>query len=307
MATAYQVPTWKTGMREVAPNVHAYFQAEGSWFLSNAGLIVGNDYSIVIDSLGTIGFTQAMLDDIKKVTNKPLRYLANTHSHADHIWGNHLFSGAVTICHTRCREEIVRAGTPDPDAMSRAFPGFDFAGIRATPPDITFDSQLTLHLDEREVQLIYYQPGHTLGDIIAWLPQDSVVFAGDLLFLYSTPLCMQGSFAGWIEIMGAMLGLDAKVYVPGHGPQCGKEGVTECRDYLVLVHEMARKRFDAGMSAEDAARDIDLGHFQKWANWERIVANVARLYHEFRGEDPLSSPLDMTTIRAQMDELARSG
>lgn len=305
MAARYEVPTWETGMRQMAPDVYAYFQAEGSWFLSNAGLIVGSDYSIVIDSLGTVGLTQSMLDEVKKVTDKPVRYLVNTHHHGDHIYGNHLFDGATIVSHPYCRQEILRAGTPDPASLSRVFPGFDFTGASAIPADITFESQLTFHLDDREVQLLYYQPGHTLGDIIAWLPQDSVVFAGDLLFLYSTPLCMQGSFAGWIKIMEALLALDARVYVPGHGPQCGKEGVIECRDYLVFLYERARQRFDAGMSARDAAWDIDLGHFRKWANWERVVANVARLYCEFRGEGPLS-PLDMTNVFAQMDELARS-
>ena len=306
MTTEYEVPTWETGMKEIALRVYAYFQAEGSWFLSNAGLIVGSDRSIVIDSLGTIGFNQAFLNEIEKVSDKPVRYLVNTHHHGDHIYGNHLFTEATAICHTRCRQEILNAGDPDPDRLSQVFPGFDFSGIKATPPDITFDNQLTLYVDEREVQLLYYQPAHTVGDIIAWLPQDSVVFGGDLLFLYSTPLCLQGSFAGWIKTMEAMVDLDASVYVPGHGPQCGKEGVIECCEYLVLLRDEARKRFDAGMSAQHAARDIDLGRFKKWANWERIVANVARLYNEFRGEDPLS-PLDITAIFAQMDELARSG
>lgn len=306
MTTAYEVPAWETGMREVAPSVYAYLQSEGSWFLSNAGLIVGSDGSIVIDSLGTVSMNQAFLDEIKKITDKPFRYVVNTHHHGDHVYGNHLFTGATTVCHTHCREEILRAGAPDPARLSQVFSGFDFTGIRVTPPDITFQNQLTLHLDEREVQLLYYQPGHTLGDIIAWLPQDSVVFAGDLLFLYSTPLCMQGSFTGWIKIMEALTELDARVYVPGHGPPCGKEGVAECRDYLVLLYEQARKRFDAGMSAQDAASDINPGHFKKWANWERIAANVERLYCEFRGEDP-SLPLDMTAIFARMDELVRSG
>ena len=305
MTAEYEVPTWDTGMKEVAAGAYAYFQAEGSWFLSNAGLIVGSDRSIVIDSLGTIGFNLAFLGEIRKVSEKPVRYLVNTHHHGDHIYGNHLFPGAVAICQTRCREEIEKGGTPDPERLSQVFPGFDFTGVRATPPDITFDSRLTLHLDGREVHLVYYGPAHTVGDIIAWLPQDGVVFAGDLLFLYSTPLCMQGSFAGWIRAMDAMIDLDAGVYVPGHGPECGKEGAIECRDYLVFLRDQARKRFDAGMSALEAARDINPGRFRKWANWERIVANVARLYCEFHGEDALS-PLDIAGIFAQMGELARS-
>ncbi len=306
MMAEYDVPVWATEMREITPGVYAYFQAEGGWFLSNAGLIVGDDCAIVIDSLGTIGFNRDFLEEIQQVTDKPVRYLVNTHHHGDHIYGNHLFTGATAICHTRCREEIRKTGEPDPERLSQVFPGLDFTGVRMTLPDITFERQLTLYPGKREVLLLYYQPAHTVGDIIAWLPQDGIVFAGDLLFLYSTPLCLQGSFNGWIEVMKAMADLDARVYIPGHGPQCGQEGVRECLDYLVFLYGEARRRFDAGMSAREAARAISLGRFKKWANWERIVANVARLYGEFRGEDPLS-PLDVAGIFAQMDELARSG
>lgn len=198
MTTPYEVPTWETGMREVASNVYAYFQSKGSWFLSNSGLIVGSDWCIVIDSLGTVGFTQTLLGEVKKITDKPVRYLVNTHHHGGHIYGNHLFTGASIICHLNCREEMLRAGVPEPARLSQVFPGFDFAGIRTTPPDITFENQLTLHLDEREVRLLYYKPGHTTGDIVAWLPQDSVVFAGDLLFLYSTPTVYAG-FVRWLD------------------------------------------------------------------------------------------------------------
>jgi len=306
MVTAYEVPAWETGMREIAPGVYAYFLAGGGWFLSNAGLIVGGDCSVVIDSFGTIGFNQDFLSEIEKVTDKPIRYLVNTHHHGDHIYGNHLFTGATAICHTGCREEILKTGQPNPELLSQRFRGLDFTGVRMTPPDITFEKQLTIYLDEREIQLLYYQPAHTVGDIIAWLPRESVIFAGDLLFLYSTPLCMQGSFAGWIDVLKAMIDLNARVYIPGHGPQCGKDGVLECLNYLLLLVGEGRKRFDAGMSAQDAAKDIELGRYRKWANWERVAANVARLYAEFRGEDPLS-PLDMASIFDQMDELARSG
>jgi len=305
MSMTYEVPSWETGMKELAPNVYAYIQARGSWFWSNAGLIVGDEFAIVVDSLSTVGLTQALIDEIRKVTDRPIRYLVNTHHHGDHIWGNHLFSEANIICHTRCREEAIRTGVYDPNMLAMVFPEFDFQGIRVTPPQITFEKQLAIHLDEREVQLIYYRPGHTVGDIIAYLAQEGIVFAGDLLFLYSTPLAMEGSFAGWIEIVEAMVKLDAKVYVPGHGPICGKEGVMECHEYLVMIRDEARKRFDRGMSVDEAARDIGLGRFKKWANWERIIANLERLQREFRGEEP-NSEIDVAALIGRMYELAAS-
>lgn len=306
MSTTYEVPSWETGIKEVAPNVYAYIQAKCSWFWSNAGLVVGNDYVLVVDSLATVGLTQTLIDDIRKVTDKPIRYLVNTHHHADHIWGNHLFTEANIICHHRCREEAIKTGIMDPDMMGTVFPEFDFHGIQVTPPHITFEKQLTIHLDEREAQLIYYWPGHTVGDVIVYLPQEGVVFAGDLLFLYSTPLAMEGSFSGWIEIMEALASLDAKTYVPGHGPLCGKDGVMECHEYLVMIRDEARKRFDRGMSVDEAATDIDLGRFKKWANWERIIANLERLQREFRGEEP-TSEIDIAALMWRMNELAASG
>ena len=305
MAKEYEVPIWETGMRPLAPNVYAYVQEGGSWFRSNAGLIVGSEYAVVVDSLTTIDLTQGFIDEIRKITDKPVRYLINTHHHGDHTWGNHLFTGTQIICHRRCREQLLETGITDPDMLGIMFPEFDFHGIAATPPHITFEDQLMLHVNDTEIQLAHYGPGHTVGDIIVYLPQENVVFAGDLLFLYSTPLSMQGCFAGWIDSMGALGSLDAKSYVPGHGPVCGKEGLIESRDYLLLVQEEARKRFDEGMSLDDTARDIDLGHYKKWAAWERILFNLERLQREFKGEEP-TSKMDEADIMMRMVALAAS-
>jgi glyoxylase-like metal-dependent hydrolase (beta-lactamase superfamily II) len=139
------------------------------------------------------------------------------------------------------------------------------------------------------------------------LTDEGIIFASDFVFLYSTPLGMEGSFAGWLKNLDAMAKLGAKTYVPGHGPVCGAEGPNLCRDYLVLVEGEARKRFDRGMSVDEAAKDIDLGPFKQWPNHERILLNLERLWREFCGEDPATSKLNLAEVFLRMDAMVKAG
>jgi cyclase len=307
MNKEHTIPTWEPGVKQLAPNIYAYIQSRATWYWSNAGFIVGKDYVVVVDSLATVGLTQRFRDQIKKITDKPVRYLVNTHHHGDHTYGNHVFAGATIISHDRCRHEVIEAGTPDPEVWNTIFSDFDFRGIAATPAGITFDRQLTLHLDRQEIRLLHFGPGHTIGDIIVYLPDEGIIFAGDFIFLYSTPLGMEGSFAGWIKNLDSMAKLGARIYVPGHGPLCGAEGLNLCRDYLVVVRREARKRFDKGMTVDEAARDIKLGQFRQWPNHERILLNLERLWREFRGEDPATSRLNLVEALSRMDAMAKAG
>jgi cyclase len=307
MNRKHTIPTWQHGVKQLAPNVYAYIQAKATWYWSNAGFIVGNDYVVVVDSLATVGLTQRFRDEIRKITDRPIRYLINTHHHGDHTYGNHVFAGATIISHDYCRRELTEARMLDPNLLNTLFPEFDFRGITVTPAHITFDKQLTLHMDGQEIRLLHFGPGHTIDDIIVHLPQEGIVFAGDFIFLYSTPLGMEGSFAGWIENLDAMAKLGAQTYVPGHGPVCGAEGLKQCRDYLVLVRGEAKKRFDKDMTVDQAAKDIALGQFKQWPNHERILLNVERLWREFRGEYPATSKLNIAEVFLRMDAMAKAG
>jgi cyclase len=307
MSQEHAIPTWQPGVKQLAPNVYAYVQARATWYWSNAGFIVGNDYVVVVDSLATVGLTQRFKDEIRKVTDKPVRYLINTHHHGDHTYGNHVFAGATIISHDACHRELTETRIMDSALLNAIFPEFDFRGIAATPADITFDRRLTLHVGEREVRLLHVGPGHTVDDIIVYLPDEGIIFAGDFIFLYSTPLGMEGSFAGWLRNLDAMAKLGARTYVPGHGPVCGVEGLNLCRDYLVLVQREARRRFGRGMTVDEAAKNIDLGQFKEWPNRERILPNLERLWREFRGEDPCTSRLNLPEIFVRMDAMTRSG
>lgn len=302
------IPVWKGGVEQLAPGVYAYLQPKGGWGWSNAGIIVGEEYVVVVDSLFTVDLTEKLLAEIRRITDKPVRYLLNTHHHGDHVFGNHLFRDATTICHDRCGEEMIKAlrETPDPTVLHSVFPEFGFRGARTSLPDVTFDKELVIHQGQRQIKAMHIRPAHTVGDVVVQLPGEDVVFAGDVLFLFSTPVCMDGHFAGWIQTLADLAALDAKVYVPGHGPACNRSGVLECREYLALIYGEARKRFEAGIPAREAALSIDLGRFRAWANPERILANVECLYREFRGEHPLSET-DLKAIFAGMNDLARTG
>jgi glyoxylase-like metal-dependent hydrolase (beta-lactamase superfamily II) len=135
----------------------------------------------------------------------------------------------------------------------------------------------------------------------AWSPADRVVFTGDILFIEGTPIIWEGPVANWIDACRRIEAMDVEAIVPGHGPITDKRGVARVREYLEFVREQARGRFDAGLSAFEAARDIELGEYSAWSDPERIAVNVDSLYREFRGDQTRT---DVMLLFGQMAELA---
>jgi cyclase len=292
-------PAWGTGLQEVAPNTYAYLQHDGSWGISNAGFLVGDDGLLVIDATMVASMAQAFIDQIRRVSDQPFRHLINTHSHPDHTGGNRLFPGAEIIAHRLCREEMERQAVPPSGGESR--PGL-MASMPRTPamqrmfdmvandpdrhiplPTVTYEDKLTLRYGETEVQLLYYGPAHTFGDTLVYFPQSKVLFAGDIAFFYAMPL-VAGKVGGWLEVIDRVKELELELIVPGHGPVGGKQELEDEREYFDFVMEQSRMCFERGMTPEEAAKEIDLGPYAEWPEAERFVANVGVAYRELRGE-----------------------
>lgn len=301
---AHVVPKdWKTGMIEVGPKIFAYVQATGETGISNSGLVVGHAGAVAVDALMVPSMTRRLVAAIKKTTRKPVARLINTHHHLDHTGGNRFFRRAEIIASVKCREELA-PGFPPVPLLQRFMPAFaaEFPKLRVELPTVTFADRLVLHDGDREIHL--WHPGaaaHTAGDATVFLPRERVLFTGDLAFHYVTPLAFQGHVGQWIEAANRVLEYEADVIVPGHGPVGTKEDVARMRDYLVLVRREAKTRFDAGMPAEAAARDIKLGVFASWREAERILPNVMRCYQEFRGETHLA--MDIPQMLEGMERL----
>jgi len=299
---------WKSGMIEVGAKIFAYVQASGidptgDTGVANAGLIVGPSAAVAVDALMVPSMTKRLVTAIKKTTRKPIAQLINTHHHLDHTGGNRFFRGATIVATEKCRAALA-PGFPPVPLLQRFMPKFaaEFPKLQVVLPTVTFEDRMILHDGEREIQL--WHPGfaaHTVGDAVAYLPKERILFAGDIAFLYVTPLAFQGHVGNWIKAADRLLRFDADVIVPGHGPIGTKKDLKHMRDYLALVRREAKQRFDAGMPAEAAAADIKLGVYASWSDAERILPNVMRCYQEFR--DELDQPMDLPRMLAGMERL----
>jgi glyoxylase-like metal-dependent hydrolase (beta-lactamase superfamily II) len=166
---------------------------------------------------------------------------------------------------------------------------YNFDGIELALPTTLFDTRYELDLDGTEVHLIYVGPCHQVGDTIIHVPKERVVFAGDVLFRQCTPMGWTGSFEKWFQCLDLISELDPDVIVPGHGPLCGIEGVTEMKAYLQYVRDESKRCFDAGLTSLEAAKRIEFGPYAEWRAPARLYMNVERAYREFRNEPPDAS------------------
>ena len=281
-------------VEEVSDGVFAFIQLDGSWGLNNTGFIVGRDAVVAIDSCFTERRTRLLLDSIRRYAGaKPVRALINTHHHGDHTHGNQLFlPGATIIGQTLCRETMLSEGL----AATRLFPDVEWGHIDVTPPSLTFDDRLDLWVDDLKLELIHVGPAHTTNDIVVWLPERKVLFAGDLIFNRGTPFVLAGSIQGSLEALARVDAFGAQNIVPGHGAVCTSQIIRDIEAYLRLVQTHAREGFDAGSEPLEVARQMDLGVFAEWLDRERLAANVHRAYSELRGE-PRATPLGPQAVR----------
>ena len=264
-------------LREVSDGVFAYIQPDGTWFINNTGFLVASGGVTSIDTCSTERRTRDYLDAIAKTSRQPVRTLINTHHHGDHTYGNWLLPGATIVAHDLCRDEVLAAGPP---YFPGIFEGADWGEVRVAPPFLTYAEGVTLYSDDLRCEVRYVgTPAHTNNDSIVWLPDRSVLFAGDLIFNGGTPFLLMGSVTGAIDVLvNVVRPRSPRTIVPGHGEVCGPEAIDDVLGYLRFVLATARRGRAAGLSPLEAARDTDLGQYAELGDPERIVGNLHRAY-----------------------------
>ncbi len=311
-------PGWqyRKGLHELGGGSWAWLQPDGSWGFSNAGLVADGECTLLVDTLFDLPLTRTMLDAMRDAVPAAARMdtLVNTHSNGDHCFGNELVEGAVIVSSRACAEEMgdvppsllaemVRNAEgfgPAGAFMREAFGGFDFEGITLTRPTETFEGEQTRRVGDKEVHLLEVGPAHTRGDVIVHVPDDGVVYTGDILFIEGHPIIWAGPIGNWIRACERICEMQPEVVVPGHGPLTDISGVRSMGDYLAMLEREARLRFDAGMPVDEAARDIGLDDYASWGDAERIAVNLHTLYREFDPTRPAVSSVDLFNLMAEL-------
>jgi cyclase len=314
--------SYTKGLHDLGAGCFAWLQPDGSWGWSNAGLVADGGEALLVDTLFDLRLTAEMLAAMRDAAPAASRIgtLVNTHSNGDHCYGNELVAGAEIVATRACADEMAHETPAVLAEFQRRAPGmgplgayvahcfgaFRFDGITPTLPTRTFDGHLDLRVGGKRVALIEVGPAHTRGDCLVHVPDDGVVFTGDILFVEGTPIVWAGPVQNWIDACDRIAALGADVVVPGHGPITDRRGAAAVRGYLVYVRDEARRRFDAGLSARDAAFDVALGDYASWGDAERIAVNVATLYREFAKDERPANVVELFGLMAELHRERRS-
>jgi len=253
-----------TGLKKIADGVYAYAgQPTGTptnVFGANAGVIIGDNCVLVVDTLTSAEEARNLVKDIKAITDKPIRYVVNTHYHLDHALGNSVFKelGAVIIAQASCRESLLQSG---PGTLKNpagfGLPADFWKNTTVAAPDITFSRSYSIDLGNMPVTVMYSgYASHSKGSSVVVIPGRDVVFTGDILFTDFHPFIGEGDFDGWNKTIDMIVGMNIGTVVPGHGPVADNRDLEAMKAYIAVFDAKARELAAAGVDFQTANAEM---------------------------------------------------
>jgi len=237
---------------------HAYaYTAEGD---PNTGIVVGDDAVMVIDTQATPVMAQDVIRRIREVTDKPIKYVVLSHYHAVRVLGASAYQAEYIIASQDTRDLIVERGAQDMQSEIERFPRL-FQAVESVPgltwPNLVFKGEMTLWLGKLEVKILQLGRGHTKGDTVVWLPQDKILFSGDLVEYDATPYCGDAYYEDWPHTLDAIAALKPEKLVPGRGaalktPRDVEAGLAGTRTFVTDLYAAVK----AGVAASKDLRSV---------------------------------------------------
>lgn len=237
-----------TKLAQLSAHVYAYTgitqaSPSGNSFGANCGVIVGDHAVLVVDTLISAKKAREFISQIKEITGKPIKYAVNTHHHLDHAWGNSEFEklGAIIIGHANTPLSKAQVDFAIAHAQGYGLTTDDLAGTQACVPSVTFNDTMNIDLGNVTVTLHFPGASHTNSSITAYVNEDHVLFAGDIVFNKYHPFLAEGDIANWINVLSGLETSTASIIVPGHGPVATKKDLKELAVYLKAFDSTAKK------------------------------------------------------------------
>jgi glyoxylase-like metal-dependent hydrolase (beta-lactamase superfamily II) len=268
-----QTPLVASGKtREIAEHVYVIPDQRIN-VIPNIGIIVGRDGVLVVDTGMGPRNAETVLDEVKKITSKPVAYLTITHFHPEHGMGAQAFpANTIVIYPTEQKTELLEKGA----AMIHQFSGVStgiadlLRPVKLRMPNVTFSEEADVDLGDLPVQLLHWGSSHTRGDGFVFLPKQSIVFGGDVVVNRFFPIMADSDSNGanWIKILGRLENLHPAIVVPGHG-EVGDVGVISAmREYLVFVRDRVEQMKSQGSNVTDVENKLDPEVRAKYKDWD---------------------------------------
>lgn len=289
---------------KLSANAYAY-TAEGD---PNTGVIVGDDAVMVIDTQATPVMAQDVIRRIREVTDKPIKYVVLSHYHAVRVLGASAYEPQHVIASRDTYDLIVERGEADKASEIGRFPRL-FQAVESVPagltwPTITFSGRMSIWLGKLEVQLIQLGRGHTKGDTVAWLPEQKILFSGDLVEFGATPYAGDAYFKDWPQTLDNIAALQPRALVPGRGaalttPDAVARGLAGTRAFVSDVYESVQAGVKAGKDLNAVYKETFAKLKPKYGHW--VIFDHCMPFDVTRCYDEVTQYADPRVWTAQRD------
>lgn len=272
-------------LTRVTDNVYAYVDTKNSSkdnsLGANAGIIIGKDGIVVVDTLISAKAAKRFIRDIRAVSRKPIKYVVNTHYHLDHAFGNSEFVklGAVIIAQENDKKAMENSG--EETLKNIGIYGLtpeDMQGTALAYPVLTYGDKMEIDLGGQKIELIHARYSHTAGDTLVYLPDKKLLFAGDVLFTGYHPFLGEGNIEEWAKELDDIKLMDVEQIIPGHGPLSGKKDLDDMKAYILMFDQKAKELASRSNDAKEIAAAIQKDLPQRPEGAWLIMPNIQMKY-----------------------------
>jgi phosphoglycerate dehydrogenase-like enzyme/glyoxylase-like metal-dependent hydrolase (beta-lactamase superfamily II) len=252
---------------------------------SNNIWVVFDEFVVVIDANFPRGAGE-VIEAVRKTTDKPIRYVFDTHHHGDHAWGNGVFAkaGASVVAQANCARILRTTGPKDyADGAKGPNAREDVKTAPFKAADVVFDDRLVVDDGKQRIEFLHFGHGHTAGDAVAYLPHQKILCTGDACVNGAFNYMGQGDSASWIRALERMQQLDIRLICPGHGAMAGKELLQKQKRYFQDLRKEVQKGIDAKTNLDDIIKNLELPWYQEWTGVQPAGDNIKHVYAELTG------------------------